>query len=138
MNGGSSGPLSATGEKMFAELGCATCHRTDAQGRGPNLQGVFGKPVELVDGRTVTADENYLRECILDPGAKRLKGFAPIMPTFQGLVTDEQVNALVAYIKSISDAKPAGGAKTNASVTPQSTNETVQAKAQTNGAGLNK
>jgi cytochrome c oxidase subunit II len=111
MNGGSSGPLSATGEKIFAELGCATCHRSDTQGRGPNLKGVFGKPVQLADGRTVTADENYLRECILDPGAKRVKGFQPIMPTFQGLVSEEQVNALVAYIKSISPAKPGEGAE---------------------------
>jgi cytochrome c oxidase subunit 2 len=114
MNGGSTGPLSATGEKVFAELGCATCHHNDSQGRGPNLQGVFGKPVQLADGRTVTADENYLRQCILDPGARRVKGFQPIMPTFQGLVSEEQVNALVAYIKSISAAKPGNGAKTSA------------------------
>jgi cytochrome c oxidase subunit 2 len=115
MNGGSGGPLSATGEKIFSELGCSTCHRTDTQGRGPNLQGVFGKPVQLEDGRTVTADENYLRECILDPGAKRVKGFQPIMPTFQGLVTEEQVNALVAYIKSIAPAKTGEAARTTAS-----------------------
>jgi cytochrome c oxidase subunit 2 len=114
MNGGSTGPLSATGEKVFAELGCATCHRSDTQGRGPNLHGVFGKPVQLEDGRTVAADENYLRECILDPGAKRVKGFQPIMPTFQGLVSEEQVNALVAYIKSIAAAK-GNAAKTSAS-----------------------
>ncbi|MCU1302888.1 MAG: cytochrome c oxidase, subunit [Candidatus Sulfotelmatobacter sp.] len=121
MNGGSSGPLSASGEKMFAELGCATCHRNDAGGRGPNLKGVFGKPVQLEDGRTVTADENYLRECILDPGAKRVKGFQPIMPTFQGLVSEEQVNALVAYIKSISSANAGEGVKSSASAaTPQS------------------
>jgi cytochrome c oxidase subunit II len=127
MNGGSSGPLSATGEKIFAELGCATCHRTDTQGRGPNLQGVFGKPVQLEDGRTVTADENYLRECILDPGAKRVKGFRPIMPTFQGLVTEEQVNALVAYIKSIAPAKAGEPARTSAkSTAPAATNVHVQ------------
>jgi cytochrome c oxidase subunit 2 len=116
MSGASSGPLSTSGEKIFAELGCATCHRSDTQGRGPNLQGVFGQPVQLEDGRTVTADENYLRECILDPGAKRVKGFQPIMPTFQGLVSEEQVNALVAYIKSISVNKPAAGAKTSANL----------------------
>jgi cytochrome c oxidase subunit 2 len=114
MNGGTTGPLSATGEKIFAELGCSTCHRSDIQGRGPNLHGVFGKPVQLEDGRTITADENYLRECILEPGAKRVKGFQPIMPTFQGLVTEEQVNALVAYIKSIGAAK-GEAAKTSAS-----------------------
>jgi cytochrome c oxidase subunit 2 len=115
MNGNSNGPLSGSGEKIFAELGCATCHRSDIQGRGPNLEGVFGKPVQLEDGRTLTADENYLRESILDPGSKRLKGFQPIMPTFQGLVSEEQLNALVAYIKSISLSNPMGGAKTSAS-----------------------
>ena len=111
MSGGTTGPLSATGEKIFAELGCVTCHRSDIQGRGPNLHGVFGKPVQLEDGRIITADENYVRESILDPGAKVVKGFKPVMPTFQGLVSEEQLNALVAYVKSLnageSGAKPA-------------------------------
>jgi cytochrome c oxidase subunit 2 len=106
MSGGTSGPLSATGEKIFAELGCVTCHRTDTQGRGPNLQGAFGKPVLLQDGRTVTIDENYVRESILDPGAKVVNGFKPVMPTFQGLVSEEQLNALVAYVKSLSQPIP--------------------------------
>ena len=101
MSGTSNGPLSAAGEKVFAELGCATCHRNDIQGRGPSLQGVFGKPVQLEDGRIITADENYIRESILDPGAKIVKGFKPVMPTFQGLVSEEQINALVAYVKSL-------------------------------------
>jgi cytochrome c oxidase subunit 2 len=102
MSGGSTGPLSATGEKIFAELGCATCHRSDTQGRGPNLKGLFGRPVLLEDGRTVVADENYVRESILEPNAKIVAGFKPIMPTFQGLVSEEQLNALVAYVKSLS------------------------------------
>jgi cytochrome c oxidase subunit 2 len=127
MNGGSTGPLSATGEKVFSELGCATCHRNDTQGRGPNLNGVFGKPVQLEDGRSITADENYLRECILDPGSKRVKGFQPIMPTFRGLVSEEQVNALVAYIKSISETKAGDGAKASAAAAQPA------AKAQLNG-----
>src|SRR5450432_739902 len=117
MSGGTTGPLSATGEKMFAELGCVTCHRSDAQGRGPNLQGVFGKPVLLEDGRTVTANENYVRESILDPGAKIVNGYKPVMPTFQGLVSEEQLNALVAYVKSLSPAG-AGGAKADAAAIP--------------------
>jgi cytochrome c oxidase subunit 2 len=116
MSGGTTGPLSATGEKIFAELGCVTCHRADSQGRGPNLQGVFGKPVQLEDGRILTVDENYIRESILDPGAKVVKGFKPVMPTFQGLVSEEQLNALVAFVKSQSQPGPAG-AKTAA--TPQ-------------------
>ena len=118
MSGGSTGPLSATGEKIFSELGCVTCHRMDGQGRGPNLQGVYGRPVDLADGRTVTADENYLRECILDPGAKRVKGFQPIMPTFQGLVSEEQVNALVAYVKSLSPSGKSGVASSPAMAVP--------------------
>ena len=139
INGTSTGPLSASGEKIFAELGCSTCHRSDVQGRGPNLQGVYGRPVQLADGRTVTADENYLRECILDPGSKRLKGFQPIMPTFQGLVSEEQVNALVAYIKSISDAQPAKGEKTSAgSRLPQPLNDNERANAQPMEPGLKK
>ena len=139
INGTSTGPLSASGEKIFAELGCSTCHRSDVQGRGPNLQGVYGRPVQLADGRTVTADENYLRECILDPGSKRLKGFQPIMPTFQGLVSEEQVNALVAYIKSISDAQPAMGEKTSAgSRLPQPLNDNERANAQPMEPGLKK
>jgi cytochrome c oxidase subunit II len=117
MSGGTTGPLSASGEKIFSELGCVTCHRSDAQGRGPNLQGVFGKPVQLADGRTLIADENYIRECILDPGSKRVKGFQPIMPTFQGLVSEEQVNALVAYIKS--QSQPAAAGPKTAAVAPQ-------------------
>jgi cytochrome c oxidase subunit II len=118
MGGGTTGPLSATGEKVFAELGCSTCHRSDASGRGPNLQGVFGHPVQLEDGRTVTADENYVRECILDPGARRVKGFQPIMPTFQGLVSEDQVNALVAYVKSLSVSAPAAKSATTAMAVP--------------------
>jgi cytochrome c oxidase subunit II len=106
-------------------LGCVTCHRTDIQGRGPNLQGIFGKPVLLQDGRTVTADENYVRESILDPGAKIVNGYKPVMPTFQGLVTEEQLNALVAYVKSLSASK-AGAAPAKASASPATLGKQVQ------------
>ena len=83
----------------------------------------------LMDGRsfrcvrTVTADENYLRECILNPGAKRVKGFQPIMPTFQGLVSEEQVNALVAYVKSLS--KPAEAGTKTADAAPHEKDQPV-------------
>jgi cytochrome c oxidase subunit 2 len=111
MNSGQSAPLSGTGQQVFAQLGCATCHRSGASGsegpgRGPSLAGVFGSPVQLEDGRTVTADENYIRESILDPGAKIVSGYKPVMPTFQGLVSEEQLNALVAYVKSLSRERP--------------------------------
>jgi cytochrome c oxidase subunit II len=105
------GSLAANGESIFQQLGCPTCHRFDIQGRGPNLRGIFDKPVQLEDGRTVIADENYIRESSLSPTAKIVSGFKPIMPTFQGLVSEEQLAALVAYIKSLSPS-PSGAAAT--------------------------
>jgi cytochrome c oxidase subunit II len=109
--GAAMGSLAANGESIFQQLGCSTCHRFDTQGRGPNLAGLFGKPVQLEDGRTVVADENYIRESILSPAAKIVSGFKPIMPVFQGLVSEEQLSALVAYIKSLNQP-PAGAAAT--------------------------
>src|SRR5215469_9612037 len=109
--GAPSGSLAQNGQTLFQQLGCSTCHRFDVQGRGPNLTGIFGKPVALEDGRTVTADENYVRESILSPAAKIVSGFKPIMPSFQGQVTEDQLNSLVAYVKSLSRA-PAGTAGT--------------------------
>jgi len=107
MTGGPSAPLQETGKQLFVSLGCSTCHRSDIQGRGPNLVGAYNKPVLLEDGRTLTADENYVRESILNPTAKIVSGFKPVMPTFQGIVSDEQLNALVVYVKSLS--QPATG-----------------------------
>ncbi len=115
--GAATGSLAQSGETLFEQLGCNTCHRTDTQGRGPVLTGVFGKPVMLEDGRTVIADENYVRESILNPTAKVVSGFKPIMPTFQGIVSEEQVNSLVAYVKSLSPA-PAGSAGNPSLVPP--------------------
>ena len=100
--GGATGSLASNGQQLFQQLGCATCHRFDTQGRGPNLIGVYGKPVLLDDGRTVMADENYIRESILNPGVKIVSGFKPIMPSFQGQVSEENLAALIAYIKSLS------------------------------------
>jgi cytochrome c oxidase subunit 2 len=100
--GAPEGSLASTGAKLFADLACNTCHRPDAQGRGPVLEGLFGKTVQLQNGESVTVDEAYIRESILTPSAKITAGFQPIMPTFQGLVTEEQLLALVEYVKSLS------------------------------------
>jgi cytochrome c oxidase subunit 2 len=99
--GAPEGSLASTGEKLFADLACNTCHRPDAQGRGPVLQGLFGKTVALQGGESVVADEAYIRESILMPAAKITAGYQPIMPTFQGLVTEEQLLQLVEYVKSL-------------------------------------
>lgn len=99
--GGEMGSFAATGQKMFQELGCANCHRFDTQGRGPNLVGVYGKPVLLTSGTSVIADDAYIRQHILNPGAQVVAGFKPIMPSFQGIVTEDQMLSLIAYIKSL-------------------------------------
>jgi cytochrome c oxidase subunit 2 len=102
LSGGTSeGSLASTGEKLFQDLACITCHRADSQGRGPVLQGLFGKTVQLQDGSTIVADEAYIRESILHPAAKITAGFQPIMPTFQGLISEEQLLELVEYVKSL-------------------------------------
>jgi cytochrome c oxidase subunit II len=95
------GSLASAGAKLFQDLACNTCHRPDAQGRGPVLEGLFGKTVTLHNGETVTVDEAYVRESILQPAAKVTQGFQPIMPTFQGLVSEEQLLELVEYVKSL-------------------------------------
>ena len=109
---GSTGPAALTGERLFTDYACITCHKEDSGGRGPTLHGLFGKPVELADGRTVTADENYIRESIMNSQAKVVKGYQPIMPAFQGMVSEENLLVLVAYIKTLKAASatpaPAG------------------------------
>jgi len=99
--GAPEGSLAEGGAKLFASLACNTCHRPDAQGRGPVLEGLFGNSVTLQTGEKITVDEAYVRESILNPAAKVAGGFQPIMPTFQGLVTEEQLLELIEYVKSL-------------------------------------
>ena len=103
--GGAAGKsMVATGGDLFQSLACVTCHRAGASGRlarGPALEGVYGTQVKLADGRTVIADDNYVRESILNPTAKVTAGWEPVMPTFQGQVTEEQLSQLIAYVRSL-------------------------------------
>jgi cytochrome c oxidase subunit 2 len=95
-------PPSATGEKLFEQFQCASCHRRDGQpGRGPSLAGVFGNNVALTSGTSLVADEAYLRESIMRPAAKVVAGYQPIMPTYEGQIGEEGVLDLIAYIKSL-------------------------------------
>ena len=97
----------AAGQSMFESLGCASCHGANGEGgRGPALLGVFNSNVTLSGNQTVKADEGYLRESITNPQAKIVNGFGPIMPSFQGQVNEEQLLQLVAFVKSLSTAKP--------------------------------
>jgi cytochrome c oxidase subunit 2 len=143
MAGGTPGKsMVASGADLFTSLACVTCHRA-APGvvqRGPKLEGVYGSQVKLADGRTVTADDNYVRESILNPTAKVVAGFDPVMPTFQGQVTEEQLTQLIAYVRSLgagSDAAAVAGvpatgttAGTTAAATSPSTQPNAGAKPQ--------
>jgi cytochrome c oxidase subunit 2 len=95
------GSLSKRGEQLFSDLSCNTCHRNDGSGRGPSLVNKFGQPQKLVDGTSVTMDEAYVRESILTPQVKVAAGYNPLMPTFQGLLSEENVIALVEYVKTL-------------------------------------
>ena len=95
------GSLSKRGEQLFSDLSCNTCHRNDGTGRGPSLVNKFGQPQKLVDGTSVTMDEAYVRESILTPQIKVAAGYQPLMPTFQGLLSEENVIALVEYVKTL-------------------------------------
>jgi cytochrome c oxidase subunit 2 len=105
--GSPSGSLVQDGAKLFEDLACNNCHKPDGSGRGPSLVGVFGSTVKLAGGGTVRADEAYVRESILTPAAKVVEGYQPDMPTFQGLITEENVVQLIEYVKSLG-VRPGG------------------------------
>ena len=94
-------PMEVTGEKLFTRLGCVTCHTPDDKGRGPSLVGLYGKPEKLRSGDTRIVDEALIRQAIVNPNSVLLPNFAPVMPTFQGQVNEEQVLQLIAYVKSL-------------------------------------
>ena len=89
------------GQQLFSRLGCDTCHLTDGSGAGPALQGLFGKQVTLQGGQNRQIDEAYIRQSILDPASLPLPNYRPVMPTFRGQVSEEQILQLIAYIKSL-------------------------------------
>ncbi|MCI0684615.1 MAG: cytochrome c oxidase subunit II [Gemmataceae bacterium] len=95
------GSLAAEGRKLFLKLQCVVCHSADARARGPVLEELYRKDVPLEAGLRATADDNYLRESILNPRAKIVAGYQPIMPPYEGEVTEEQVIQLVAYLKTL-------------------------------------
>ena len=119
--GGMEGSLAQRGAKLFQDLGCVTCHLDSGQGRGPSLTNVIGTRVALQDGSSAVVDEAYLRESILNSQAKVVKGYQPLMPTFQGLISEEGLVALIEHVKSLSSNAPAAalaGAASGLSASP--------------------
>jgi len=101
-------PAVASGEQLFVAKSCNTCHRPDSAARAPILNGLFGSQVTLQDGTKATVNEDYVRESILNPAAKIVQGYQPVMPTFKGQVTEEELIQLVNYVKTLK--APDGGA----------------------------
>lgn len=108
-------PLAQKGKNLIEQSGCLACHSTDGAIKvGPSFKDLFGSSVRLSDGRTVMADADYIRESVLDPGAKIVAGFKNLMPTFRGILKDDDITAIIAYMQTLS-AK--GGATPAAAVT---------------------
>ncbi len=105
-SGGGAQSLVSLGKQLYETRACKTCHTVNGSPSvGPTWKNAFGHQVEFSDGSSTTVDENYIRQSILDPKAKIVKGFQPVMPTFQGILNDRQIDGLVAYIKSLSEVK---------------------------------
>ncbi len=90
------------GALLYRRRGCQTCHSTDGSRLvGPTFKGLFGSSLRFIDGSTAVADENYIRDCILKPNTRLLPGYDPVMPTFQGRITDKEITDLIAFIKTL-------------------------------------
>lgn len=114
------------GQQLFQSLGCVSCHGANGEGgRGPELAGLFGRKVFLTNGQTLTADEGYIRESIENPQAKVVNGFNPIMPTFQGQVTPEQLIQIISFIKSLQVSNPQSATATPAVAVPKAQPQTA-------------
>jgi cytochrome c oxidase subunit 2 len=115
------------GEDLFNnKLGCASCHAGGANQRGAKLENIFGKEVKFVDGSSQIVDDDYLRNSILNPSGQIVEGYQPIMPTFKGQVTEEQLVSLIAYIKSLSGQTGSpGGASPPATSSPMTSDSSM-------------
>ncbi len=146
-------PVEAGKDLFENKLGCASCHAGGATQRGAKLEGIYNEEIKLVGGATVKADDNYIRNSILNPASQVVEGYQPIMPTFKGQVTEEQLNSLVVYIKSLSptaagatpsstpaaaNTMPAGG-NANRSTNPQANaNATIRGTSNPNAPNSNR
>ena len=119
---GTSTSLAAAGKALFSTYGCSGCHAAGSNVRAPSLAGLYGNPVPMQAGGTVLADDSYLRDKILNPDGNLIAGYKQVMPSFKGVIAEDDLVRLVAYIKSIgqqsaSIAGDAGSGGTAGSVT---------------------
>jgi cytochrome c oxidase subunit 2 len=106
--------LASEGSKYFHDLGCSGCHEGSQVVHAPSLDGIYGQPVPLASGQVLVANDDYLRDCILQPAKNVPAGYQPIMPSYQGLVSEEKIVALIAYIKSMRSDPPQNPGSENA------------------------
>lgn len=92
------------GAKLYQSKACITCHSINGNPLvGPSFKGRYGTQKPMASGSNVLIDDNYMRESILNPNAKQVQGFQPVMPSYQGLLKDKEIDALVEYIKSLNN-----------------------------------
>jgi cytochrome c oxidase subunit 2 len=106
VNGAVNGTLAQSGEKLFRTLGCSGCHEGNSVVRAPRLEGLYDRLVPLENGQVVPADDRYIRDCILLPESQRVAGYPPLMPSFRGRISEEDLFQLIAYIKSLANRQP--------------------------------
>jgi cytochrome c oxidase subunit 2 len=121
--------LAQNGERLFASLNCNACHNERPNARGPNLVNVYGAKLTLASGETITADEAYLRQSILNPSQHVTQGYTPIMPTYQGQISEEGVIALIEYIKNLDSGYRIQQTLTTTDLPPESEVQTPPSQA---------
>ncbi|WP_437201407.1 cytochrome c oxidase subunit II [Planctomicrobium sp. SH664] len=105
LSGSTNDPPAVAGQKLFERYRCNTCHKSEGGGNGPSLVGLYGRVEPLAGGKTIVANEQYLRDSILNPQKHIVAGFQPLMPSFQGQINESEVLALIAYMKTLKTAE---------------------------------
>jgi cytochrome c oxidase subunit 2 len=128
--------LAQNGERLFASLSCSACHNGRPDARGPNLANVYGSKLTLSNGQSQLADEAFIRDAILNPSQHVTEGFAPIMPTYQGQISEDGVIALVEYIKQLNSDYRVQQTTTTTTLLPESEGKTTPAGQKPAGQGM--
>jgi cytochrome c oxidase subunit 2 len=128
--------LAQNGERLFASLSCSACHNARPDARGPSLANVYGSKLTLANGQSTIVDEGYLRDAILNPSQHLTEGYAPIMPTYQGQVSEDGVIALVEYIKQLNSDYRVQQTTTTTTLLPESEGKTKPAGQKPAGQGM--
>ncbi len=128
--------LAQNGERLFASMSCNACHNARPDARGPSLANVYGAKLTLTSGQTVTVDEAYLRQAILNPSQNITQGYAPIMPTYQGQISEEGLIALIEYIKNLNSDYRVQQTTTTTTLLPGGAGKAAPAKQEPAGQGM--